>query len=99
MRSLRTRRSVTVAIRNLMVTYNGTAGYPSGATAPLQVGIYNKTTSEVTVLISSQQPDPAVGNDVVYGTNVVLTGSQTTAPSTALPEPSGSRPAAVPETS
>ncbi|HEV8175437.1 MAG TPA: hypothetical protein VGP91_17505, partial [Actinoplanes sp.] len=50
----------TVFIRNLLVTYNGTEGYPAGANAPLQVALSNETTQAVTVLVSSQRPDPSV---------------------------------------
>jgi hypothetical protein len=89
----------TVAIRNLSVVYNGTEGYAAGDSAPLQGGLYNETTQPITVLVSSRPPDAALGKEVVYATNVVLAGAQPSAPSTAIPEPSGSRPAAVPETS
>jgi hypothetical protein len=90
----------TVAIRNLVVSYNGPEGYAAGASAPLEVGLYNQTTQPVTVLVSSRQPDAALGKNVVSGTNVVLVGGgQPSSPSTAIPEPSGSRDAAVPETS
>jgi hypothetical protein len=89
----------TVAIRNLSVVYNGTEGYAAGDSAPLQGGLYNETTQPITVLVSSRPPDAALGKEVVYGTNVVLAGAQPSTPSTAIPEPSGSRSAAVPETS
>jgi hypothetical protein len=89
----------TVAIRNLVVSYNGPQGYAPGDSAPLEVGLYNQTTQPVTVLVSSRQPDAALGKTVVSGTNVVLVGGQPSSPSTAIPEPSGSRDTAVPETS
>jgi hypothetical protein len=82
-----------VFIRNLAVAYPGVAGYPAGADAPLQVGLYNQTTQPITVLISSQ---PVTGADgVVSAKSIGLSGGSSTtpsAPSTAIPEPSGSRP-------
>ena len=89
----------TVAIRNLLVSYNGPGGYAAGDSAPLEVSLYNQTSQPVTVLVSSRQPDAALGKNVVSGTNVVLVGGQPSSPSSAIPEPSGSRDAAVPETS
>jgi hypothetical protein len=89
----------TVAIRNLVVSYNGPEGYPAGASAPLEVNLYNRTSQPVTVLVSSRPPDAALGKEVVYGTNVVLVGGQPSTPSSAIAEPSGSPVAAVPETS
>jgi hypothetical protein len=89
----------TVAIRNLAVSYNGPEGYAAGDSAPLEVGLYNETSQPVTVLISSRQPDASRAKTVVSGTNVALVGGQPSSPSTAIPEPSGSRDAAVPETS
>ena len=93
---------MSVAIRNLAVTYNGTTGYAKGDSAPLEVGLYNQTTQPITVLISSKPPENAVENDgVISAESVGLSGgpSATSAPSTTLPNPSGSRDAAVPETS
>src|SRR5215207_3862491 len=46
----------TVGVRDLEVSYNGVQGYAAGANAPLEVGLYNLTTQEITVLISSQPP-------------------------------------------
>jgi hypothetical protein len=89
----------SVAVRNLAVLYNGSEGYPANGSAPLEVGLYNNTTSEITVRVSSQ---PLAGADakqgVVSGRLVGLVGGTPSAPSTALPEPSGSRPAASPDT-
>jgi hypothetical protein len=93
---------MSVAIRNLAVTYNGTTGYAKGDSAPLEVGLYNQTTQPITVLISSKPAENAVENDgVISAESVGLSGgpSATSAPSTTLPNPSGSRDAAVPETS
>jgi hypothetical protein len=66
----------SVAIRNLAVVYNGTEGYAAGDSAPLEVTLSNQTGQPITVLVSSRQPDAALGNDVVSGTNVVLVGGQ-----------------------
>jgi hypothetical protein len=90
----------SVAIRNLAVIYNGPEGYPAGSSAPLQLGIYNQTTQPVTVLVSSPPPAPGTtDNGVVSGRSVVLVGGTPSTPSTAIPEPSGSRDVAVPDTS
>jgi hypothetical protein len=92
--------NATVGIRNLAVTCNSTAGYPAGATAPLQLGIYNQSTQPVTVLVSSPPPAPGTAdNGVVSGRSIVLVGGTPSTPSTAIPEPSGSRDAAVPDPS
>ena len=65
----------TVGIRDLMVGYHGTAGYAAGDSAPLQVGIYNLTTQEVTVLVSSTPPgNSAADQTVVSGSMVQLIG-------------------------
>ncbi|MGW4943845.1 hypothetical protein ACWEOZ_19915 [Actinoplanes sp. NPDC004185] len=86
----------SVYIRNLAVAYDGTTGYPAGATAPLQLGLYNQTRQAITVLISSQPATAATEKDaVVSARSVGLVGGASTAPSapsTAIPEPSGSRP-------
>ncbi|GAA3344281.1 hypothetical protein GCM10020358_46900 [Amorphoplanes nipponensis] len=82
----------SVFIRNLAVSYNGSTGYPAGADAPLQVGLYNQTRQAITVLVSSQ---PATGGEaLVSARSVALVGGAATpsAPATAIPEPSGSRP-------
>ena len=79
----------SVFIRNLAVAYPGTAGYPAGADAPLNVVLSNQTKQAITVLVSSR---PAA--DAVSAKSVGLTGrsAASSAPSTAIPEPSGSRP-------
>ncbi|HEV8569314.1 MAG TPA: hypothetical protein VGQ92_19920 [Actinoplanes sp.] len=77
----------TVLIRNLLVTYNGTEGYPAGANAPLQVALFNETTQAVTVLVSSQQPDPSLADQqVVWASSVAIVGGG----SNASAAPSGS---------
>jgi hypothetical protein len=90
----------SVAIRNLTIAYNGPQGYPAGGSAPLELGLYNQTTQPITVNISSGRPtNGPVDPEVVTGTSVGLVGGPVTASSAAVPEPSGSRPAARPETS
>jgi hypothetical protein len=82
----------TVVIRNLAATYNGPAGYAAGASVPLELGLYNQTTEEVQVLVSSMQPAPGTATEgVVYGTSVVLTGGAGGEPtSTPSTDPSAS---------
>jgi len=87
----------SVAIRNLAVFYPGPAGYPAGASAALQVSLFNQTKQPVTVLISSQRPDPSPAAGVVYGTSVVLVGGPA-ASATAAPQPSASPSSAEPST-
>jgi hypothetical protein len=89
----------TVAIRNLSVAYNGTEGYAAGDSAPLEVSLYNQTNQPITVLVSSRQPDAALGTEVVSGTDVVLVGAQPSTPSSAAPEPSAESPSPSPSES
>src|SRR3954449_7671360 len=90
----------TVVIRNLAVSYNGPMGYPANSSAPLELGLYNQTQQEVIVNISSTRPtDGTADPDVITGTSGGLVGGPATPSSTAIPEPSGSRGPAVPETS
>ncbi len=88
----------SVLIRGLAVEYNGTTGYPAGSSAPLEVNFYNQTREPVTVLVSSQPPAEAIAREGVVSARAVnLVGGQPTTPSTAIPEQSGSRPAATPD--
>lgn len=83
----------SVGIRNLAVTFNGVDGYPAGSNAPLQVGLFNLTTQEVTVLISSTPPAASSGQTVVGASSVEMSGGSTAfAPSGT---PSGATPAEV----
>jgi hypothetical protein len=85
----------SVYIRNLTVAYAGTTGYAAGADAPLTVGLYNQTDRPITVLISSRPAaDSTVQDDLVSAQSVNVVGGSATpsAPSSAIPEPSGSRP-------
>src|SRR5690349_23300089 len=71
-----------VFIRNLAVAYNGTTGYPAGADAPLQLGLYNQTKQPVTVLISSQPIAGGAPNQgVVSAESVGLAGGASAKPS------------------
>jgi hypothetical protein len=89
----------SVLIRGLAVTYKDPAGYPAGGAAPLEVNLYNGTKQSITVLVSSQPPaEAAEGQNVVAARSVVLLGNEPTTPSTAIPDPAGSRPAATPDT-
>src|SRR4029450_13230195 len=85
--------------RNLSVAYNGTEGYAAGASAPLEVGLYNQTNAPITVLVSSRQTDGALGTTVISGTNVVLVGGQPMTPASANPEPSAEPPSPSPSES
>jgi hypothetical protein len=92
---------LSVAIRNLAVAYNGTKGYPSGGSAPIEVALVNQTKSPITVNVSSRPAAGATAEEgVVSGTMVGLSGGTSSAPAlpSAAPEPSGSRPPATPDT-
>jgi hypothetical protein len=89
----------SVLIRNLSVEYKSPEGYPAGADATLELGLYNETESPVTVLISSQPPtgNPA-GDDVVSARQIGIVGqsaaeaaAEASNPPSVAPEPSGSR--------
>jgi hypothetical protein len=86
----------SVFIRNLSVQYPGVEGYASGEDAPLELGIYNQTREPITVLISSQPyAGPSTSPGVVSARQIGLSGAgpaTPSAPSSAIPEPSGSRP-------
>ncbi len=89
----------SVLVRGLAVAYNNPAGYPAGAAAPLELNLYNETKETITVLVSSQPPtDTTEGAGVVSARSVSLVGGEPSTPSSAIPEPSGSRPAATPDT-
>lgn len=50
----------TVSVRDVQVVYKDSAGYPPGGTAPLDVRIFNDTSQEVTVDVSSPAADSVV---------------------------------------
>ncbi|MFI5932501.1 hypothetical protein [Actinoplanes sp. NPDC051494] len=81
----------SVFIRNLSVAYPGTKGYARGATATLEVGLYNQTTEPVTVLISSQPATGvSAGDDVVAARLVALIGGGSASPAVPAAAPSSS---------
>ncbi|AGZ46517.1 hypothetical protein [Actinoplanes friuliensis] len=86
----------SVYIRNLSVQYPGTAGYAAGDSAPLELGIFNQTKQPITVLVSSRPvTDESVKDEIVSARVIGLSGGAAatpSAPSSAIPEPSGSRP-------
>jgi hypothetical protein len=84
----------TVFIRNLAVTYNGPEGYPAGGNAPLLVAIFNESEQPITVLVSSQQPDPARADEVVWANSVAIAGGSNAsgAPSGAASPPVAATP-------
>jgi hypothetical protein len=94
----------SILVRSLAVPYNGIEGYAAGDDAPLEVNLYNETTSPIEVLISSAPPkDPTAQEGVTYARQVGLVGGTPTGGSSAssskIPEiPAGSRPAASPTT-
>lgn len=94
----------SVGIRNLHIAYNGPEGYQSGASAPLEVSLYNQTAAPITVTISSRPLAGAAEQEgVITARQIGVTGSTPpgatgAAVSEAAPEPSGSRPPATPDT-
>jgi len=82
----------SVFIRNLAVAYKGSTGYPAGADATLQVGLYNQTRQTVTVLISSKPAADATGKDTVVSAQSVGLVGGAAAPPTAASTPSPSTP-------
>jgi len=79
----------SVLIRNLVIPYNDPAGYPVDKPVPVQVALFNQTTDDVRVTVTSSPP--AKGSEVagaVLATTVSLSG---TAPSgSATPTPTDS---------
>jgi hypothetical protein len=60
-------------IRNLQVAYNSTQGYPAGATAPLEMSLFNQTENPITVTITPATQ--AVTTGVVTASQIGLVGS------------------------
>jgi hypothetical protein len=87
----------SVSIRNLQVVYNGPQGYAAGDSAPLQVALYNRTTSPIIVNVSSTPP-AGESKQVIYAKQVGLSGGAPASQPATAPEPSGSRPPATPDT-
>jgi hypothetical protein len=80
-------------IRNLQVVYNNPTGYAAGASAPLEVSLFNQTRQPMTVTITSR-PRQEASAGIVSAQQVSLTGGAAAASPSANPEPSGSRPPA-----
>jgi hypothetical protein len=86
----------TVLIRNLAVPYDGISGYPVDKPVPLQLSLFNQTTDEVRVTVTSSRPtDGTSDKGVTVGTSVTLTGSAS-ASASAAPTPSASEAAPQP---
>jgi hypothetical protein len=93
----------SVAIRNLVVAYPGTKGYPSGGSAPLELGIFNRTAQPLTVSVTSTPPAGAAAEKkagVVAAQSVSLVGAGPSAATSGIPgsaEPTGTRSAPTPQ--
>ncbi|MBL7254497.1 hypothetical protein [Paractinoplanes lichenicola] len=75
-------------IRNLQVIYNDPEGYPANGDAPLEVALFNQSTAEMTVLISSRPlQDEQAG--IVSARQIGLDGGPAAGRPSANPEPSG----------
>ncbi len=89
----------TVLVRSLSVAYGTPAGYPAGASVPLEVALYNETTQPVTVQISSR-PSAQQTEGVVSARAVNLIGTlprvTSSAPGPDVVQTGGSRPPAQP---
>ncbi|HEY2949917.1 MAG TPA: hypothetical protein VGJ53_16210 [Micromonosporaceae bacterium] len=79
----------TVSVRNVLVVYKDPKGYPKGGTAPLDVHIFNDTSGDVTVTVSS----PAAASVVLTGSAGASASASPGAPSA---QPSASPPAGQP---
>lgn len=88
----------SVAIRNLSVVYPGPEGYPAGGNAPLEVAMFNQTSAEIVVTVSSRPAENiAPEQGVVSGTMVGLVGGASAPAAAESPgnvEPSAGAPSA-----
>lgn len=75
-----------IAIRDLLVPYNGPEGYPQGGSAPLVVRIFN----------DAAQPAHLVGVSSADAASVTLVGGAPVATPTAAPTPAATPPPATP---
>ncbi|GIF11180.1 hypothetical protein [Actinoplanes teichomyceticus] len=97
----------SVFVRDATVQYNGLEGYAKDANAPLQLSLYNQTTTELTVTISSRptdQPQVVSARQVgTVGAAAPVTGNQPSAanateiPGEEPPSASPSQPATAPQ--
>jgi hypothetical protein len=76
----------TIALRNVLIAYNGTAGYPRGGTAPLEVRIFNNGTQPVT-LVGVTAGDAATGVTLAGGTQAPPPEPSPTPPPAESPSP------------
>ena len=77
-----------IAIRDLLIPYNGPLGYPPGGSAPLVVRIFN----------DAAQPAHLVGVSSADAASVTLVGGTPVATPTAAPTPPATPPASPPAT-
>jgi hypothetical protein len=84
----------SIALRNLVVLYNGTAGYPVGSDAPLVVRLFNNSTRDVT-LIGVTAANAASVSLVGSPTVVTSAPATTAAASTATTTPPATASASV----
>ncbi|MBU2663246.1 hypothetical protein KOI35_06960 [Actinoplanes bogorensis] len=63
----------SLQIRNLQVIYNDPDGYPANGQAPIELALFNHTTTEMTVLISSKPLQDEIAG-VVSAQQVGLSG-------------------------
>jgi copper(I)-binding protein len=75
-----------IAIRDLLVPYNGPEGYPQGGSAPLVVRIFN----------DAAEPGLLVGVSSADAASVTLVGGAPVATPTAAPTPAATPPPATP---
>jgi hypothetical protein len=77
----------SVFVRNLQIEYHGIEGYKAGASAPVEVSLYNQTNEPITVAISSR---PLDRGQVVSASQVGFVSAPAAAPAA----PASSEPAA-----
>jgi hypothetical protein len=80
----------TIALRNLLVQYNGIDGYPAGGDAPLEIRIFNDGVQPVTLIGVTSDKAAAI---TLVGGPPVASPEVTTTPSATSPSPAASPPA------
>ncbi len=81
----------TIALRNVLITYNGPGGYPRGGTAPLEVRIFNNGTQPVT-LVRVTAGDAAAGVTLAGGPQAPPPEPSPTPPPAESPSPPAESP-------
>jgi hypothetical protein len=71
-----------IALRNLVIAYNGPAGYPAGGDAPLVVRLFNNSATPVTLVGVSAEKAVSV---TLVGTPEVVRPTETPTPTSAAP--------------